>query len=60
MGSSSLQAVTNFGLRCYEDLFHRDGGVDLVKIDALLGQVAPQSPAALHSATPQVLLLRQT
>jgi len=52
-----MQAVTNFGLRCYEDLFHKDGAVDLAKIDALLGQAAPESPAMPRVATPQVLIL---
>ena len=51
-----MQAVTNFGLRCYEDLFHKDGAVDLEKIDALLGQAEPQSPAGLPVVTPQVLM----
>ena len=56
-GREALQAVTNFGLRCYEDLFHTDGAVDTAKIDALLGQPAPESPAAPRTAMPQVLVL---
>lgn len=49
-----LQAVTNFGLHVYADLFDGDGSVHVAKIDELLSSSSPDADQKLPAHLDQV------